>query len=160
MWVHLKRGEFWQGEFINSRKDGTEYIEAARILPVRQADGRITHYLAIKEDVTERKHAEQRIQYLAHFDALTGLPNRTQLEDCMSYALTMARRSNGHVALMFLDLDHFKDINDTLGHSVGDALLVELARRLRGMLREEDTVSRLGGDEFILLLPGNDARGA
>ncbi|MEW6444565.1 MAG: EAL domain-containing protein [Pseudomonadota bacterium] len=160
LWAHLRRGDFWQGEFINRRKDGSEYIEFARILPVRRADGSISNYLAIKEDVTERKRAEQRIQYLAHFDALTGLPNRTQLEDHLRYALTLARRGSGHLALMFLDLDHFKDINDTLGHSVGDALLVELSRRLRHVMREEDTVSRLGGDEFILLLPGDDARGA
>jgi len=160
MWAHLSQGESWQGEYINKRKDGGEFIESVRVAPVRQADGRITHYIAIKEDVTQRKLNEERIHYLAHFDTLTGLPNRAQLDDHLNYALTLAKRSNGHLALMFLDLDRFKDINDTLGHSVGDALLIEVAQRMRSLLREEDTVSRLGGDEFILMLPGTDERGA
>ncbi len=108
----------------------------------------------------ERKQAEERIRHLAYFDVLTGLPNRTQLNDHLKYALNLAKRSNGHLAVMFLDLDHFKDINDTLGHTIGDALLVELAQRLHSTLREEDTVSRLGGDEFILMFPGADARAA
>jgi diguanylate cyclase (GGDEF)-like protein/PAS domain S-box-containing protein len=116
--------------------------------------------LGVTRDITERKQAEERVQYLAHFDALTGLPNRTQLDERAKYVLSMAQRNQMPVALMFLDLDHFKDINDTLGHSIGDALLVELARRLRLVLREEDTVSRLGGDEFIFLLRDLDARGA
>jgi diguanylate cyclase (GGDEF)-like protein len=116
--------------------------------------------LGIYEDITEQKHIEERIHYLANFDLLTGLPNRTQLNDHLNYALSLAKCGNGHLALMFLDLDHFKDINDSLGHSIGDALLVELAKRLRLALRAEDTVTRLGGDEFILLLPGVDASGA
>ncbi|MDD4906472.1 MAG: EAL domain-containing protein, partial [Methylobacter tundripaludum] len=116
--------------------------------------------LGIYEDITEQKCIEERIHYLANFDPLTGLPNRTQLNDHLKYALSLAKRSNGHLALMFLDLDHFKDINDSLGHSIGDALLIELAKRLRLVLRTEDTVTRLGGDEFILLLPGVDAIGA
>ncbi len=108
----------------------------------------------------QRQRAEGRIQYLARHDALTGLPNRLQLQDHACYAISLAKRSGGGLAMMFLDLDHFKHINDTLGHGVGDALLVEMARRLRGRLREEDMVTRLGGDEFILLLPGTDAPGA
>lgn len=105
----------------------------------------------------QRKEADERIQYLAHFDALTGLPNRLQLRDRVHYALNLAQRSDKSVALMFLDLDHFKNINDSLGHSVGDALLVQLAARLRAALRCEDTVSRMGGDEFSFLLYGVDA---
>jgi diguanylate cyclase (GGDEF)-like protein/PAS domain S-box-containing protein len=116
--------------------------------------------LGVYEDVTEQKITEERINYLANFDPLTGLPNRSQLNDHLKYALSLAKRSNGHLALMFLDLDHFKDINDTLGHSIGDIVLVELAKRLCLGLREEDTITRLGGDEFILLLPGVDALGA
>ena len=108
----------------------------------------------------ERKQADEQIQYLAHFDALTGLPNREQLHDRAQYAVSLAQRSGESVALMFLDLDHFKNINDTLGHSIGDALLVGLAKRLRSALRDEDTVSRMGGDEFSFLLYGVDAQGA
>ena len=160
MWSCLTNGESWQGELFNRRKDGREYIESVYVSPMREATGQITHYLGIKEDVTERKHAEERIQYLANFDALTGLPNRAQLVDHLTYALSHAKRSNGYLAIMFIDLDRFKDINDTLGHSIGDAFLVEVARRLQVTLREEDTASRLGGDEFILMLPGCDAEGA
>ncbi|MCQ8126972.1 sensor domain-containing phosphodiesterase [Methylomonas rivi] len=112
------------------------------------------------QDITERKLAQARIELLANFDPLTGLPNRAQLDDRVRYAVSLVKRGHGYLALMFLDLDRFKDINDTLGHSVGDALLVKLADRLRRLLREEDTVTRLGGDEFILLLPGIDASGA
>ena len=116
--------------------------------------------LGIYEDITEQKRIEERMHYLANFDPLTGLPNRTQLNDHLKYALSLAKRSKGHLTLMFLDLDHFKDINDTLGHSVGDNVLIELATRIRLVLREEDTATRLGGDEFIVLLPGTDALGA
>lgn len=160
MWEHLIRGEIWQGELINRRKDGSEYIEATTISPVRQADGRITNYLAIKEDITERKRNEERIENLAHFDQLTGLPNRALLNDRFKYALSLAQRSGEQLAVMILDLDHFKTINDTLGHTIGDQLLMEVAKRLKATLRKEDTVSRQGGDEFFLILPGNNENGA
>ncbi|OQW79542.1 MAG: diguanylate cyclase [Proteobacteria bacterium ST_bin11] len=117
----------------------------------------VAHFVAL---AIERKQAEEHIHYLANYDSLTGLPNRSQLDDHLKYALSLVKRSNGNLALMFLDLDHFKNVNDTLGHSVGDALLVALANRLCAVLREEDTVTRLGGDEFIFLLPGTDADGA
>lgn len=115
------------------------------------------HFIAI---AIERKNAEERIQFLAHFDVLTSLPNRETLEDRAQYLIRLAKRNNDVLAVMFLDLDHFKDINDSLGHSIGDALLMQVATRLRSLLREEDTLSRLGGDEFILLLPESDASGA
>jgi diguanylate cyclase (GGDEF)-like protein/PAS domain S-box-containing protein len=116
--------------------------------------------LSVTRDITERRQAADRIQYLAHCDALTGLPNRAQLDERAREALRLVKRSGEPLALMFLDLDHFKDINDTLGHSAGDALLVELARRLSQTVRETDTVARLGGDEFIFLLHGTHAQGA
>jgi diguanylate cyclase (GGDEF)-like protein/PAS domain S-box-containing protein len=129
-------------------------------VPLQNEANETIGLLGIYEDITEQKHTEERIHYLANYDLLTGLPNRTQLNDHLKYALSLAKCGNGHLALMFLDLDHFKDVNDTLGHSIGDALLVELAKRLRQVLRTEDTVTRMGGDEFILLLPGVNAIGA
>lgn len=160
MWAHLSAGEEWHGELINRRKDGSEYIESVMISPVRQADGKITHYLAIKQDITAKRRDEERIQQLAHFDQLTGLPNRSLLNERFSYALSLAKRSGESLAVMFLDLDHFKNINDTLGHSIGDQFLMEVATRLKATIRDEDTVSRLGGDEFILVFPGTDADAA
>jgi len=112
------------------------------------------------QDVTKKKKADERIEKLAHFDQLTGLPNRTLLLDHFRYALSMAQRSNEQLAVMILDLDHFKNINDTLGHSIGDKLLMEASMRLKAALREQDTLSRQGGDEFILILPGATEDGA
>ncbi|HEY8098259.1 MAG TPA: EAL domain-containing protein [Methylobacter sp.] len=156
---HLKgEAQHQAGNWRHRKKDGT-LIDVEISSHMLEYDGRRAKAV-LSHDITERKRAEDRIQYLANFDPLTGLPNRIQLNDHLKYSLSLAKRSNGHLALMFLDLDHFKDINDTLGHSVGDALLVELAKRLCHLLREEDTVTRLGGDEFILLLPGVDALGA
>ena len=117
-------------------------------------------FLCVARDISEGKLSEERIKYLAHFDTLTGLPNRTQLEDRAAFTLGLAHRNQTSVALLLFDLDHFKDINDTLGHSIGDALLIEIANRLRGSLRAEDTVSRLGGDGFVFLLYGIYASGA
>ena len=116
--------------------------------------------LVLINDITERKHAEERIQHLAHFDSLTGLPNRSLLGDRVSQAIRMAQRNHDKLAMLFVDLDHFKNINDTLGHRIGDGLLTEIAKRLKSVVREEDTVARLGGDEFVLLLPRTDADGA
>jgi diguanylate cyclase (GGDEF)-like protein/PAS domain S-box-containing protein len=114
----------------------------------------------VMTDITERKRSADYIKHLAHFDVLTGLPNRAQLAERAHYAMSLAQRGNESIALMFIDLDHFKDINDTLGHTIGDVLLVELANRLRQLLRETDTVSRLGGDEFIFMFYGIGADGA
>ena len=140
--------------------DGNTICLRKSKVPLKNDSNEIIGILGIYEDITEQKLSEQRIYYLANFDPLTGLPNRTQLNEHLKYALSMAKRSNEHLVLIFLDLDHFKDINDTLGHSIGDALLIDLAKRLSLLLRKEDTITRLGGDEFILLLPGVDARGA
>ncbi|MDO9196258.1 EAL domain-containing protein [Rhodoferax sp.] len=117
-------------------------------------------FLVLCRDITQNKHAEEKIQWMAHFDSLTGLPNRVLLTDRANLALSAAQRNGTSLALMFLDLDHFKNVNDSLGHRVGDELLVALAGRLKTVVRDQDTVSRLGGDEFILVLPDTDAVGA
>jgi diguanylate cyclase (GGDEF)-like protein len=122
--------------------------------------GKITNYLSIKENITEQLQAEARIQHLAYFDQLTGLPNRIRLNDRFNYSISLAQRAEHTLTVMFFDLDHFKIINDTLGHNAGDQLLVEVTRRFKTVLREEDTLSRMGGDEFILLLPETDGVGA
>lgn len=160
MWATLLSGQTWHGELTNRKKDGTEYIHSTNISPVIDTNGTTTHYIAIEEDISERKMNEERISYLANFDALTGLPNRVQMDDHMRYTLSLAKRNKGIFAVMFLDLDHFKNINDTLGHTIGDLLLIELSKRLTTTLREEDTVSRMGGDEFVILLPDSDTNGA
>jgi diguanylate cyclase (GGDEF)-like protein/PAS domain S-box-containing protein len=142
------------------RKDGTIIYVRRSPRAVRKADGSLDYIVAWIDDITQRKRDEQQIQQLAHFDLLTGLPNRALFTDRINRAVNMAQRSNSQLVVMFLDLDHFKNVNDNLGHRVGDALLMEIARRLKSAIREEDTVSRLGGDEFILLLPNTDADGA
>lgn len=160
MWAHLTCGDIWHGELINRRKDQSIYIESATISPVKQSDGKITNYVAIKEDITDRKNTEAHIENLAHFDQLTGLPNRVMLNDRVTYLLSMAQRTNEPLAVMFLDLDHFKNINDTLGHTIGDYVLIEMAKRIKETVRDEDTVARLGGDEFIMLFPNTDSNAA
>ncbi|MDP1784230.1 MAG: EAL domain-containing protein, partial [Sulfuricurvum sp.] len=160
MWNQLSQGNTWHGELINLRKDKSEYIESATISPVKQADGTIINYVAIKENITDKKRIEEHIENLAHYDQLTGLPNRVLLSDRIKYLLNHAQRNEETVAVMFLDLDHFKNINDTLGHTIGDQLLIEIAQRLKAAIRDEDTVSRLGGDEFILLFPDTDVNEA
>jgi diguanylate cyclase (GGDEF)-like protein/PAS domain S-box-containing protein len=154
LWSTICSGKVWQGEAVNKRKDGTTYTEEMTITPLTRRVGNRsdTHFIAIKQDVTERKVAEERIQFLAYSDALTGLPNRRLLQDRLTQALASARRQKGRVSLLFLDLDRFKNINDSLGHSVGDLLLQEVARRLRTWGREQDTVARVGGDEFLIVL--------
>ncbi|MBU1658045.1 EAL domain-containing protein [bacterium] len=160
LWEHITHGKTWEGELINRKKDGSTYIESAMISPVKQSDGSISNYLAIKEDITDKKKAEAHIEYLAHFDQLTGLPNRVLLKDRIKYLLNMSQRKNESLAVMFLDLDHFKNINDTLGHTIGDKILIEMAERLKHNIRDEDTVARLGGDEFIMLFPNTNSKTA
>jgi len=154
LWSTISSGKVWKGEIVNRRKDGTAYTEEMTITPVtRDASNPANRYfIAIKQDITQRKAAEKQVQFLAYYDALTGLPNRTLLQDRLTKALAGARRRKDKVALLFLDLDRFKNINDSLGHSVGDLLLQAVAERLKTWGREQDTVARLGGDEFLITL--------
>ena len=142
----------WQGEIWNRRKNGEVYPEWLSISTVKNPEGRITNYVAIFSDITERKASEDHVRHLAHHDALTNLPNRMLLMERLSHALAHAHRQGQKVAVMFLDLDRFKNINDTLGHMVGDQLLKSVAERLSACVREDDTVARLGGDEFVIVL--------
>ncbi len=160
LWSHLRQGMSWRGEFVNRRKDGSEYIESVLISPVRNEGGQIANYLAIKDNITEKRRAEESLALLAHYDPLTGLPNRALLRDRFQYALHLAQREREQMAVLFLDLDNFKDINDSLGHSVGDQLLKVIAERFKSLVRAGDTVARLGGDEFVLLLNKTDESGA
>ncbi|MBS4097357.1 MAG: EAL domain-containing protein [Sulfuricella sp.] len=156
MWSSLQETGFWQGEFWDRRKDGHIYPKWAAISLIRDEEGKITHHIASFTDISERKAAEERIHRLAHHDVLTGLLNRFSLETRLEQALLSARRENREAAVLFIDMDRFKTINDTLGHHVGDLLLIEVARRLQASVRESDIVSRLGGDEFVVVLTGLD----
>jgi diguanylate cyclase (GGDEF)-like protein len=148
----LNEKGYWQGEVWNRRKNGELFPELLGISTVCDAQGKLTHYIAVFSDITERKATEARIEYLAHHDALTNLPNRTLLRDRFEQAVAHAARNNSLVALLFLDLDHFKQINDTLGHDTGDHLLQGISARLEKCLREVDSICRQGGDEFIIVL--------
>jgi diguanylate cyclase (GGDEF)-like protein/PAS domain S-box-containing protein len=152
LWATITSGKSWQGEFQNRRKDGSLFWEYAHISPIFDSQGRIRHYLAVKEDITLRKVQEEKILHQAHYDSLTGLPNRFLALDRLSQIVRGAQREDHQAAVLFLDLDDFKKVNDTLGHEVGDQVIEEAARRVRWVVREEDTVGRLGGDEFIVLL--------
>jgi diguanylate cyclase (GGDEF)-like protein/PAS domain S-box-containing protein len=152
LWDCLTSGRPWNGELINERKNGEIYWEESRISPVKNAQGETTHYVAVKIDITARKQLEEQVRHLAFHDTLTQLPNRRMLEDRLTRAMAYSKRSGRFGALMFLDLDHFKALNDGHGHDAGDLLLREVAHRLKSCVRETDTVARTGGDEFIVLL--------
>lgn len=152
LWDHLLRGEPWTGELINRRKTGEVYWEEAHIAPVKETGGAIHHYLAVNLNVTERKQAHERLAFMAHHDVLTSLPNRALFFEHVEQALGMAKRNRAKLALLFIDLDKFKPINDNWGHAVGDQVLQVVAARLSGHVRASDSVGRIGGDEFLVLL--------
>ncbi|THF66286.1 EAL domain-containing protein [Pseudothauera nasutitermitis] len=156
MWSMLASEGQWQGEIWNRRRNGEVYPEWLSITAVRGQDGEPSHYIGIFSDITERKAAEARIHHLAHHDALTNLPNRILLQDRLEQAILQSRRNKRHAAILFIDLDRFKLINDTLGHEVGDGLLSQVARRCLDVVRDTDTVARQGGDEFVIVLPELD----
>ena len=153
LWETIGSGDTFFDVFINRRKDGQLYYEEKTITPVRDEDGKLLHYVATGKDISMRMEAQERLSHLAHHDVLTDLANRALLRDHLDEALAQAQRNDHMVALLYLDLDRFKTINDSLGHSVGDSLLQAVAQRLRDCIRKGDTIARLGGDEFTVLLP-------
>lgn len=152
MWGEIGERGCWKGEIWNRRKNGELYPEWLSVSTLTDARGKVTHYVGIFSDISERKAAEEQIRHLAQHDPLTGLPNRNLLRDRMEVALAGAQRNKDKVALMMLDLDNFKLVNDTFGHQTGDQLLIEVANRLEALFRASDTVCRLGGDEFVVVL--------
>jgi diguanylate cyclase (GGDEF)-like protein/PAS domain S-box-containing protein len=152
MWQQLTQGQMWKGELINRRKNGEIYCEDTQIAPIKTPAGVVTHYVAVKNEITERKQLERQVQLLAFYDPLTQLANRRLLEDRLSQTMAASKRNACYAAALILDLDNFKPLNDKHGHLVGDLLLIEAAKRLTGCVREVDTVARYGGDEFVVIL--------
>ncbi len=152
LWGNIKGGEEWHGEILNKKKDGSYYWAAESNSAIRDENGKITHYILIQQDITSQKETESQLNYLAYYDNLTGLPNRHLFSDRLQQAMKNADRKERLVAVLFIDLDRFKNINDSLGHDTGDILLKEAAERLKDCIRANDTVARFGGDEFILVL--------
>ena len=144
----------WEGEFWDRRKNDEEYAARLSLSSITETDGKKRQYVALINDITKRKQDEENIRRQANYDSLTGLPNRELFLDRLAQSLSNMSRLGQKLALMFLDLDGFKLVNDTLGHNVGDLLLRETSRRLSGCIRDTDTVARLGGDEFTIIMPG------
>ncbi|MHB9118018.1 MAG: EAL domain-containing protein [Burkholderiales bacterium] len=152
LWETINRDKYWQGELWNRRKDGVVFPAWLTVTAVTGADGQVTHYVAVFSDLTRRKEADEKIHQLAFYDSLTHLPNRSLLRDRLQQALNCSTRHKNHGAILFIDLDNFKILNDTKGHGIGDLLLIEVAKRLQDCVRSGDTAARLGGDEFVVMI--------
>jgi len=152
MWQRINSQGYWQGELWNRKKCGDSYAELISISVLKNDDGAVSNYVSIFSDITSSKKQQERLSFMAHYDVLTGLPNRALFTDRFHQAIAHSKRTGHQLAVCFLDLDSFKPVNDQYGHEVGDRLLIEVAKRITEILREEDTVSRQGGDEFTLLL--------
>jgi diguanylate cyclase (GGDEF)-like protein/PAS domain S-box-containing protein len=160
MWDTILTGKVWRGELVNRRKDGSLYDEEETITPVLDNQGNVTHFIAIKLDITERKRAEASLEHLAHTDALTGINNRRHLFELAVHEFEVARRYGHPLSVIMLDLDHFKNVNDTFGHAVGDRMLQGVTKVARSQLRDVDLIGRYGGEEFVIILPVTSARQA
>ena len=158
MWKELAESGFWRGEIWKERKNGELYLEWLTISAVRDDLAVITHYVGVFSDITKVKESQEKLDHMAHHDPLTSLPNRLLFHDRLEHALQRAARDKQQLAILFIDLDRFKNVNDTLGHHIGDELLQQVARALTDKLRDGDTLARLGGDEFIVLLENVDGQ--
>lgn len=154
MWHQINSEGKWQGEIWNQRKNGEFYLESLHISAVYDQYGKPNNYIAFINDITQKRQAEERIEIMAHYDSLTELPNRVLFNERLKQHIIFSNRHNEWISVLFLDLDRFKTLNDTLGHFIGDLLLQSVAKRLKNCVRETDTVSRFGGDEFIIILSG------
>jgi diguanylate cyclase (GGDEF)-like protein/PAS domain S-box-containing protein len=154
MWQAIRMTGYWAGEVWNHKKEGEMYAEWLSISAIRNDEGEVTNYIGITSDITWYKQHEKQLDHIAHYDTLTGLPNRTLLNDRLKQAVAQAAREQNMMALCYLDLDGFKLVNDSMGHDAGDGVLIEVARRIQNTIRGGDTVARLGGDEFVILLLG------
>jgi diguanylate cyclase (GGDEF)-like protein/PAS domain S-box-containing protein len=152
MWSTLKNNERWHGEVQNKRKSGEIYFEWLTITAVKDSDGRVINYVGVFADITDIKKSQNKLHELVNHDPLTGLPNRRLLNELLEHSIKRAERDNHKIALLFIDLDRFKNVNDSLGHQVGDKLLLEVSRRISLSMRESDVVARLGGDEFVVMM--------
>ncbi|MEO7495461.1 MAG: EAL domain-containing protein [Massilia sp.] len=158
MWAELDEHGFWRGEIWNRRKNGELYLEWLTVSAVRDNQGEITNYVGVFSDITKVKESQDKLDHMAHHDPLTALPNRLLFQDRLQHALLRSARDSQQLAILFIDLDRFKNVNDTLGHHIGDELLKKVALSLASQLREGDTLARLGGDEFIVLLENIDGQ--
>lgn len=151
LWTTVGEGMEWRGEFCSRRRDGQVIWEYVTVSPLKDDQGGVGHYIAVKEDITTRRSYEEQLLRQANFDDLTGLPNRVLVLDRLEQAMALAHREGELSAVLYIDLDRFKTVNDTQGHSAGDRLLIEAAARLTACVREGDTLARMGGDEFLLI---------
>lgn len=153
LWFALQHRGYWQGEIWNKRKSGDIYAEWVSINVLKDHAGNVTHHVAFFSDITLQKEGHMRMQRLAHYDALTGLGNRLLMREQLNRAINSAKKGSHRVAVLFLDLNRFKPVNDHYGHHTGDELLIAVAERIKQVLRDDDTTFRLGGDEFIVMVP-------
>ena len=156
MWAELRANGVWRGEIVNRRKSGETFAQMATISAIEDSQGETVRYIAVFADITRLVEQQKKLEHMAHYDALTGLPNRVLLADRIVHAMASARRNNTLLAVCYLDLDGFKPVNDRFGHAAGDQLLIDIAARLNQRVRDSDSVARLGGDEFVVLLSDVD----